>query len=423
MRNKRNAIKVKKLELPPSANLPVSVGGFDSMPQLYLDLLENKSKVKQELVNKVYEPTIKPIQASHSPKQDFAVPMSKRLRQLINERKDNRREDLSGSDTDSESTYDQSSNISGRSDSEDEISVSEDAHSGMEDSYASSSRSIREEYHTHTQQPPREDTPIYREQRSPQERFAKIYSPQRPQPVHPRDGLPPSLNELNAVPAKVVPKIDDIREDEDMENKKRDLLRRLGKIRSEYPDVEIPEYSIHSDYKAMKRTYDAIHRNIQVDMDVHQYKMYLNFGFGLIEIVLGKWLGLPASGLANAQARNMAKYERLLIELGEKSYVDEESQLPVELRLLWLMTTQSCMFIGMKALSKKLSGGAGNSMNDLMNTMYNNMQPQKPQPTFQGFQQQPAYNHPPQPTSVPPRKRKMGAPKVNIDELLDLSKD
>ncbi len=41
----------------------------------------------------------------------------------------------------------------------------------------------------------------------------------------------------------------------------------------------------------------------------------------------------------------MNTYDRLLIELGEKSYVDEESQWPVELRLVGLIFMNTAAFI------------------------------------------------------------------------------
>ena len=58
-------------------------------------------------------------------------------------------------------------------------------------------------------------------------------------------------------------------------------------------------------------------------------------------------------------------YEKLLIELGEKSYVPEDSKWPVELRLLFLVVINAAMFIGGKMIMKK----TGSNLTSMMNKM------------------------------------------------------
>lgn len=53
----------------------------------------------------------------------------------------------------------------------------------------------------------------------------------------------------------------------------------------------------------------------------------------------------------------MNTYERLLIELCAKHYTPGGSSIPVEIRLIAMVAMNAAMFIGMKIMEKKISGG------------------------------------------------------------------
>ena len=58
-------------------------------------------------------------------------------------------------------------------------------------------------------------------------------------------------------------------------------------------------------------------------------------------------------GFAQQQIASMSSYDQLLIELGEKTYVPEESKLPVEIRLLGMIVVNAAIFIVSKMIMKK----------------------------------------------------------------------
>ena len=89
-----------------------------------------------------------------------------------------------------------------------------------------------------------------------------------------------------------------------------------------------------------------------------------------IEYGFGKWLGLDMAGFASQQAQSMDKYDRLLVQLGEKNYIDEESQWSVEVQLLGVVAMNTAMFI----FSKKFEINFINIIQS-MNTK-NNTKPQ-----------------------------------------------
>ena len=110
----------------------------------------------------------------------------------------------------------------------------------------------------------------------------------------------------------------------------------------------------------------------------------------LVEFIFGNFLGFDMQGFTQQQILSMNSYEKLLIELGEKSYVPSGSRWPIELRLLFLIIMNAAFFIVSKMIMKKTGA-------NLMN-MINGMNASTPTPT----------SH---------RKRKMKGPNVNIDEI------
>jgi len=61
----------------------------------------------------------------------------------------------------------------------------------------------------------------------------------------------------------------------------------------------------------------------------------------------------------------MSSYEKLLIELGEKSYVPEGSKWSVELRLLFLVMINAAFFIVSKMIMKKTGANLMGMMNGM----------------------------------------------------------
>ena len=132
---------------------------------------------------------------------------------------------------------------------------------------------------------------------------------------------------------------------EEEENAKRELLLKFELMKKNYPDENIPELSIHTPYQVLKAEHETSIRRMSISRSVKNYETYLSMGFMGIEIFLGKVLNLPAQGFARNQLSDMSKYRDLLIEMGEKSYVPSGSNLPVELRLLFIVIMQAGFFI------------------------------------------------------------------------------
>ena len=184
-------------------------------------------------------------------------------------------------------------------------------------------------------------------------------------------------------------------EDEDEEDKKRELLFKFELLKKSYKNVNIPEFSIHSSLKKMNETYENQLRHLSLDSSVESYKNILVGGFMIFEFIFGVWLKFDMSGFTQQQILNMNQYERLLIELGQKSYVPDGKQWPVEFRLVGLIVLNACIFIISKLILKR----TGNNLMGMMNHVQNTV---------------PKNNNSSAPTEP---KKKMKGPSINIDDL------
>lgn len=151
----------------------------------------------------------------------------------------------------------------------------------------------------------------------------------------------------------------------DEEDSKRELLFKFEILRKSYPNTDIPTFSIHNDLATMNKQYQYIIRKVQLESNVDNYKSYLIGSFMFLEFVFGK-VGFDMSGFSQQQMLQMNKYEKLLIELGEKSYLPKKS-FPVEVRLLGLIVFNAVVFAFSKVIMDKTGANILNAMSN-MNT-------------------------------------------------------
>ena len=143
-------------------------------------------------------------------------------------------------------------------------------------------------------------------------------------------------------------------------------------------------------------------RRLSMDSTVEKYKSYLMAGFMATEYAFGHFLGLDMQGYTQQQILQMSSYEKLLIEIGEKSYVPNGvSKFPVEVRLLFLVIMNAAIFIGSKMLMAKTGANILNMVNSM-----NNFKSAPPMPSPQ-----------PQARTATFGKRKMRGPTINANDL------
>jgi len=144
---------------------------------------------------------------------------------------------------------------------------------------------------------------------------------------------------------------------------KEEYIWRFRILKKQYQNANIPIFNEHSDLLMMKRSYDRTIKELYLDDAIETYRTYLFGGWLVMEYVCTQWIGIDLSGFAKRQSQMMNKYDRMLIELGEKSYTRWGNNFPVEVRLIFVIVFQAGLFY----LAKMIGENFGESFVGLLN--------------------------------------------------------
>ena len=357
---KINVIKIPNNEFSNDADRFERGNSLPRIPRQYLELLENKEKIKPELVNRDYDPSdaesvISAPSASISGPPIRSKPAIPHIIEENDDDDDSVASSKSGSISisDDEETYDEDEKGTLENDSEEDKSEGSSV-SEMEDENASeknSNFSLSQKSHSDLQSEKNETRDKIRQMlQNDHQNIPKLADLER-------DGM--------VRPNRTIPYLDYMDEsiDDDEEDQKRELLFKFELLKKSYKNAEIPDFTIHSSLKKMSEAYENQLRHLSLDSSVENYKNFLIAGFMVFEFVFGVWLKFDMSGFSQQQILNMSQYERLLIELGQKSYVPESQQWPVEFRLVGLITLNAVIFI----ISKMILKRTGSNLMGMMN--------------------------------------------------------
>ena len=354
---KNTHIPLKVVKIPLDRTIRTSFKkDFPRMSRLYLELIENTQKIKSEHLGKEFTPNY----TNNSPPRESTHEKNN----IYNDESDDDAMSIRSDDSIKDFDDDREKDIMDADEDEDD-ELTKKLKSLLDDDETSSAGDLTpRSSHNH------------RSGRS-------------------KRRTPPTLNQLKQTGAykapNIVQELGGNGDDDDDEDKKRELLFKFDLLKKSYKGSHVPEFSIHSDYRTMERTYDHTVKKLSMESTVENYKTYLIGGFMMTEYIFGSWFKFDMQGFTQQQILSMSSYEKLLIELGERSYVPEGSNWPVEVRLLFLIIINAAFFIISKLILRKTGSNLMNMVNS-MNTA----------------------NAPATRASV---KRKMKGPSINLDEI------
>lgn len=205
---------------------------------------------------------------------------------------------------------------------------------------------------------------------------------------------------------EVVNKYDGMTPEEIEATKKDKYLYKLKMLRKKWPKraSEVPVFNKHDDLINIKTTYKSTVNDFLLDDKIGTYKMYLTAGFWAFEMIFSGFIGIDVAGFAQAQIKIMDKYERMLIELGEKDRNRWEINLPVEIKLIGFILLQVVLFW----LAKKFGGTAVEDIfSTIMGVAGGGVQKEKTDEEKKQETQQ----------KVDPKNVKMKGPSINLEAL------
>ena len=381
---------------------------FPKMPRLYLELIENKSKIKQDLINKEYipissSPVISIPKSSDSPpnieenyrSDDIFSRKKSRKDDIFDKNMSKRKGDDIDDDISSHNSDDRDRDRDDDRDRDRDRDRDDDDESRTNYSERSSENlSVRlKDLLDDVSDINSEDSFSSR-----REKFSKNNDKYTKKRDDRYNRKPPTLGELQKRGTYTQSReLRDINNtstsDVNEEDRKREMLFKFDLLRKSYPTAIIPEYTIHTDYQMMMKSYEDCVRRLSLDSSVESYKTYLVYGFMGCEFVFGNFLKFDMEGFTQQQILNMNSYEKLLIELGEKSYVPTGSKWPVEVRLFFIVIMNAAFFIVGKMIMKK----TGSNIMNMINNMNSRVS---------------------QPATV--RKPKMKGPSIDMSDMPDL---
>ena len=413
---------------------------YESEPRLYMELLENKSKVKPTLRNsewiskssKGFVPSIydtknyadneiaKDNLISRSPPKspkdkpkiiDITNATDNDIREFenkaIREREDRRRDDDRRSDDldnisgsikfgFKQKLKEQRNARDGRSDRDDRRSDRDDRSDDREEKKESALSKMLKGENVERQETP---SPLSSSVIASAVVATATISP----------SLPPSLSEINDgkvhVDSNGVRNLDYITGNEQAEQEvKKDVLNKFSILKRKYPQASIPSYSEHTDLVTLQRDYKSITRQIEIEAKAIKYKTWLLWGYFGLEFILLNYSNFDdIRGFYKQQYNSMNQYEDLLYELGEKTYVPDEKKWPVEIRLLMLIGSNAGMFVLGKMAEKRFGVNPMNMFNTAPN--YSQPQQENQQQGFSSINQQ------------PPKKKGISPPEFDFEDI------
>jgi hypothetical protein len=261
------------------------------MPILYLELLENKTKVRKEYLNKYYVP----------PAVD--PPQSRQPQSVSVENVDNVED---GGDREEEE----------KEQLEDTVNISE------------------------TNNP----DPVA-------EQLDNLLGEDRKEDSQPTNDNPPTLLELHQ--KKKITLNNYSEDDEEVQKERNSVYFKYEVLRRMHPNAHIPEFTMYSDPKLMSQKYEMLTKKLSLESSVENWKRYMIVFVMGCEVLLGK-INFDMEGFAQQQIMSMSTYDQLLVEMAEKSYVPSgSSKWSPEIRLLMMLTMNVVLFVVSKMIFKK----------------------------------------------------------------------
>jgi hypothetical protein len=144
---------------------------------------------------------------------------------------------------------------------------------------------------------------------------------------------------------------------------------RMQILKSKFPDVTIPKNVSDLDWSEIRKIYYVEMDRVSITKNVEMYKMAMVVMFFVLEYAGTTYLKIDVKGFSVHSMRSLHRYERLLIELGEKNYSSFADNWPVEFRLGGMVLVSAVIY----CIAKYIFKLTGQDMSDDFFDLFNNL--------------------------------------------------
>jgi len=347
---------------------------FPRMPTLYLELFENKTKVRRGLINKLYTPL--PLREKPQYTNEQSLPEDQQVRLQEQNRHDRHRHDRHDKhdrhdrhrqDSRQDSRQENGrgvrreirniEEIGGVEEVEEEVEEVEEVEKvgDVEVEEVEGERDHKDSYHEKIE-----------------EQLNTLLGETKKQEAS-RDKEPPTLHELQQKKKVTINNsYNYMEEDEEAITKRNAVYFKYEVLRRMHPNASIPEFTMYSDSNLMSQKYEMLTKKLSLDTSVENWKRYMIVFVMGCEVVLGK-INFDMEGFAQQQIMSMNTYDQLLVEMAEKSYVPSGSKWSPEIRLFMMLTMNVVLFVVSKMIFKKTGTNLLGTINNMTNTVERSM--------------------------------------------------
>ena len=263
-----------------------------------MELLENKDKIKPELVNREYDPDdAESIVSFYSARNDKAISnLDVRLPKLSEdndesennesdkEDNDNFLEDNNSNSDNNDDDYNDGDNENDYQDNNNDLSsfIKDDISLSNSSGSRSNHSEKRDDLHFDENETQfNDDDEVYShksfvsEKNDTRDKLKELLKNEVKRPSPPRLSDLEHAGMLKQIALFQTLNISENIEEEDEEDKKRELLFKFELLEKSYKNVNIPDFSIHSSLKKMNETYENQLRHLSLDSSVESFKIFL----------------------------------------------------------------------------------------------------------------------------------------------------
>lgn len=126
---------------------------------------------------------------------------------------------------------------------------------------------------------------------------------------------------------------------------KNEILYTLRKKKKYSNNKDFPEFNEFMPTHKLKSILQNVKRDMNLESNVQSFRGMFAVGLSVMEQVCTSYLSINMSGFASQEMQKIQVYDPIIVEIGERSYLNWSSDLPPEMKLFFMVLMNAAMFV------------------------------------------------------------------------------